>query len=107
MTLEAMIAHFEAEQARLDAVPVAERRYSVGTWDFNKQAYTRQRGLTVPSINISLWGLHRALRQLRDIGYSAHRIRDLDGGHDDNDWAVLVQRTDCQPYRQILEVWKR
>lgn len=71
--------------------------YSVGTWDTDLQAYTPQLGLTVPSQNVPLWTLKEVLRQLRRMGYSAHRYRDADGGHDDNDWCVLVERTDGRP----------
>jgi hypothetical protein len=68
--------------------------YSVGTWDTDEQAYTPQAGLTVPSQNVPLPGLLAVLRQLRSMGYTAHRYRDADGCHDDNDWSVLVERTD-------------
>lgn len=68
--------------------------YSVGTWDTDEQAYLPQAGLTVPSQNVDRHGLRRVLKELRDMGYSAHRFRDSDGGHDDNDWSVLVERTD-------------
>lgn len=75
-----------------------EALYSIGTWDADLQAYTRQEGLTVPSENVSWKTLLEVLRQLRRMGYSAHRRRDLDGGYDDNDWAVLVERTDGKPF---------
>lgn len=66
--------------------------YSVRTWDTEADAYTPQEGMSVPSINLtSLWQLKRALQELRRGGYSCHRFRDADGGHDDNDWAVLVE----------------
>lgn len=38
--------------------------YSVGTWDPLKQAYTPQRGLSVPSFNITLAQLRVALKEL-------------------------------------------
>lgn len=71
--------------------------YSVGTWDTYLQAYTRQEGLTVPSENVPWRGLLECLRQLRRLGYSCHRRRHWFCGewsHDDNDWSVLVERTD-------------
>lgn len=68
--------------------------YSVMTWDTDEQAYTPQAGMTVPSQNVPLSGLLAALRQLRSMGYSCHYRRDADGSHDDNDWSVLVERTD-------------
>lgn len=83
------------------------RLYSVGTWDTDKQAYTPQPGLTVPSFNITLGQLRQALKQLRRLGYSAHRRRDADGSHDDNDWAVLVERTDGRHWKEIRRSWNR
>lgn len=71
--------------------------YSVGTWDTDEQAYTPQAGLTVPSQNVPWLTLLQVLRELRRMGYTAHRYRDADGGHEDNDWAVLVERTDGKP----------
>jgi hypothetical protein len=68
--------------------------YSVGTWNTDEQAYTPQAGLTVPSQNVDIHGLRRVLKELRGMGYSAHRYRDSNGEHDRNDWCVLVERTD-------------
>ena len=68
--------------------------YSVRTWDGDEQAYTPQAGLSLPWCGLTLWQLKAALRELRDMGYSCHRTRDHDGGHDDNDWCVLVERDD-------------
>lgn len=79
--------------------------YSVGTWDSDEQAYTPQAG--VPSINLTLPELRQSLRALRDRGYSCHRRRDEDGTYDDNDWSVLVERTDGKSEQEILEDWKR
>lgn len=81
--------------------------YSVGTWDTDRQAYTPQRGLSVPSFNITLAQLRTAIRELRKRGYSVHRYRDEDGGHEDNDWAVLIERTDGKPWREIRRNWNR
>lgn len=81
--------------------------YSIGTWDTDKQAYTPQRGLAVPSFNITKGQLRAALKQLRKMGYSAHRTRDADGRHDDNDWAVLVERTDGRYWKDIRRSWNR
>jgi hypothetical protein len=83
------------------------RLYSVGTWDTDRQAYTPQRGLPVPSFNITLSQLRSALRWLRAYGYSCHRYRDADGGHDDNDWVVLVERTDGRHWKDIRKGWNR
>lgn len=82
--------------------------YSIGTWDADLQAYTPQVGLTVPSFNIDLWTLKRAMKELRAMGYSCHRYYDPDeDNHDDNDWCVLIERTDGEPETEILERWKR
>jgi hypothetical protein len=35
-----------------------------------------------------------ALKELREFGYSAHRYRCENGGHEDNDPMVLVERDD-------------
>lgn len=80
-------------------------RYSVGTWDTDAQAYTPQVG--VPAFNLTLGELLGSLRMLRKCGYTAHRLRDEDGGHDDNDWSVLVERTDGMGVNAILRSWKR
>lgn len=79
--------------------------YTVRTWDTELQAYTPQENLTVPSENVPLWGLKAALSRLRLMGYGAHRRRDDDGGHDDNDWSVLVERTDGEVFG--IEYWER
>jgi hypothetical protein len=81
--------------------------YSVGTWDTEKQAYTPQDGLTVPCINVGWKTLLEIVRQLKNMGYSCHRLRDPNGGHDDNDWTVLIERTDGMTESEVLEGWKR
>lgn len=84
--------------------------YSVGTWDTELQAYTPQVGLSVPSINITWRQLLQAMRELRQMGYSAHRRREvLSTGlnHDDNDWSVLVERTDGMSEDEVMVSWER
>ena len=68
--------------------------YSIRTWDYEKQAFTPQKGLSAPSINVSWRGLLAAVRELKALGYSCHRIRASDGTHDDNDCAVMIERVD-------------
>ena len=80
--------------------------YSVGTWDANLQAYTPQRGLTVRSFNITLAELRQAIRDLRRLGYEAHRKRASDS-HDDNDSSVLIERTDGRYWKDIMKSWRR
>lgn len=81
--------------------------YSIGTWDAEEGAYTPQVGLSVPSFNVGLRDLRTAMRELRAIGYSCHRRRDADGGHDENDWCVLIERTDGMGEYYIREAWRR
>ncbi len=81
--------------------------YSVGTWDTKKQAYTPQRGLSVPSFNITLGQLRVAMKELREMGYSCHRYRAADGTYDDNDWCVLIERTDGMHWKEIRKSWNR
>ena len=82
-------------------------RYSVGTWDNEKQAFTPQQGLTVPPYNITLAQLTQAVRELRAMGYTAHRYRDADGGHEDSDAFVLIERTDGKSPLEIRRGWRR
>lgn len=86
---------------------MSEPLYSIGTWDQDKQAYTPQRGLSVPSFNITRAQLRVAMRELRAMHYSVHRYRDADGGHDDNDWCVLIERTDGKHWKEIRRSWNR
>jgi hypothetical protein len=41
------------------------------------------------------------------MGYSVHRRRGTDGTHDNNDWCVLIERTDGKPEAEILKGWER
>ena len=81
--------------------------YSIGTWDSKKQAFTPQRGLSVPSFNITRGQLRQAMKELRQLGYSVHRYRSADGTHDDNDPWVLIERTDGRHWKDIRKSWKR
>ena len=81
--------------------------YSVGTWDTDIQAYSPQDGLSVTSFNVPRAVLIMIIRELRSRGYSCHRFRDADGGHEDNDWSVIIERTDGLPEDDIRERWKR
>ena len=72
---------------------MSEPLYSIRTWDGELQSYTPQDGLTVPSSNITISQLRQAVRELRRrIGYTAHRVRDANGDHENNDCAVLIER---------------
>lgn len=82
--------------------------YSVGIWDTDVQAYVPfwvREGLA--SFNLNIQQLREALHLLRSMGYSAHRVRDADGTHDDNDWSVLVERTDGRGWLDIRRSWRR
>lgn len=80
--------------------------YSVGTWDCEEQAYTPY-DLTHPAFNITRKQLKEALRRLRSWNYTAHRFGNSRDGHDDNDWSVLVERTDGIPEEEIIARWVR
>jgi hypothetical protein len=71
----------------------------------DSQGYTPQP--EVPAFNLTIHELRRSIRMLRHWGYSCHRYRDEDGGHDCNDWSVLVERTDGKTEAEILKQWKR
>lgn len=86
---------------------MSQSAYSVGTWDTDEQAYTVQVGMSGPSINISLAQLRCRMKELKALGYSCHRLRDSDGDHDDNDWSVLIERTDGRTDAEIIEGWRR
>ena len=81
--------------------------YSVATWDSYRQAYTPHKGLTVPSFNCTLSQLRTAIRELRTLGYGAYRTRDTDGSYYDNDFAVLIERTDGRHWKEIRRAWNR
>jgi hypothetical protein len=59
---------------------VPQPYYDVTTWDARRQCFTPQRG--VRRGPYTLWGLRRALRRLRELGYACDR----------HDPAVLVTR---------------
>jgi hypothetical protein len=80
--------------------------YSVGTWDMDLQAYTPQDGVE-KSLNLTAGELRTALHQLRRLHYSAHRRGNANNGHDDNDWTVLIERTDGKLESDILKQWER
>lgn len=81
--------------------------YSIGTWDTDRQAYTPQAGLAVPAFNITIWQLRQAIRELRSGGYTVHYVRSASGDHANNDWAVLIERTDGMSERKIRKSWRR
>jgi hypothetical protein len=86
---------------------MTEPLYSVGTWDPDRSAFTPQRGLSVPSFNITKAQLRIAMRELRDMQYSVHRYRAADGSHHDNDSFVLIERTDGKHWKEIRREWNR
>lgn len=74
--------------ARREAVPIRQRRYEVLTWDMDKQAFTPQQGVRRGPYTIH--GLRRALRKLREMGYSCN----YSSAHESGDPAVSVGRVD-------------
>lgn len=82
-------------------------KYSVGTYDYERTAYTPQRGAG-RSINISLRQLRRVLKRLRRMGYGAWRVGNTrDESTRDSDPDVLVERTDGMTKDEILKRWDR
>jgi hypothetical protein len=86
---------------------MSEPLYSIGTWDMDLQAYTPQNG--VPAFNLTRGQLRESIKMLRSLKYkyTVHRFRDADGSHEDNDWSVLIERTDGKSEEQILKDWER
>lgn len=79
--------------------------YSVGTWCVVRNAFTVQDGLSVPSLNVPLWTVRQVLRELRLMGYTAHRFGGRDAWPYDSDPMVVVERTDGQQEVEILRKW--
>lgn len=86
--------------------PPPQPLYSVGTWDTDRQGFTRDKRISVRSINVDKATLRQVLKELRHWGYDANRVR-FDDGSRDSDPYVIVERTDGESYRSILERWKR
>lgn len=80
--------------------------YSIGTWDIEQQAYTPPVGME-NCVNITRSELKKRILALRGMGYSVHRRRGVDGDYDDNDWAVLIERTDGRDEEEISKDWER
>ena len=78
--------------------------YSVGTWDGVREAYTAQEGLSIKPFNVERRELRTILKELRALGFTAHR-RGSD--RSDSDPSVIVERTDGQPVKDILEGWSK
>lgn len=79
-------------------------RYSVTTWNPDTQEHTPQAGLGVRSQMVTLWGLRRALRALRELGYTCHRMHRRGGGYfDEIDDDVYVQRIEPTSSEAALE----
>jgi hypothetical protein len=57
-----------------------KKRYYVYTWDMDRQSFTPQQGVRCGPY--SLFGLRKAFRKLRSMGYAARK----------NDPSVLVER---------------
>ena len=81
--------------------------YSVGTYDWERSAYTPQIGVG-RSINVSLRQVRRVLKRLRKMGYTAHRVGNTrNDSTRDSDPDVLVERTDGMDKAEILKRWDR
>lgn len=64
-------------------------RYFVTTWDCNKQKFTPQQGVRTGPY--SLFGLRKALKKLRDMGYEIKRA---------GAFSVLVESDEPWPNQQ-------
>ena len=65
-------------------------RYYVWTWATDKGRFTPQKGVRCGPY--SLFGLRKALRKLRRMGYSATRLPHRPGDADCGDPSVLIER---------------
>jgi hypothetical protein len=65
-------------------------RYNVLTWDHEKETFTPQVGLSVPSQGITLGQVRAVMAELRVMGYECRRKRH--GDYEINDPSVLVER---------------
>jgi hypothetical protein len=83
----------------------SESLYSIGTWDVEEQAYLPHPGMRC--INISRKQLVLVMRHLRKCGYTCHRYGNTRTDDRDSDTAVVIERTDGKPRKDILEGWKR
>lgn len=72
------------------------KTYEVLTWDSDKSDFTPQRG--VRRGPYSQFGLRKALRKLRQIGYEINRASAT---------AILVQRTDPGWENEMIEDFRR
>ncbi len=67
--------------------------YYVYTWNSESQSFTPQGGVKAGPHR--LFGLRKALRKLRTLGYAASRLpRDVRRNNDCGDPSVLVERID-------------
>lgn len=78
----------QSESLTLATTPL----YRVLTWDADIEAFTPQEGLSVPHEGITLAQLRQAVRELRSMGYTAHRQRGANGNYDNNDFMVSIER---------------
>jgi len=69
-----------------------KRKYRVLTWDIDQQKFTPQKG--VRSGPYTLFGLRKAIKKLRALGYSAHRKFSPDHYSGYSDPCVSVERID-------------
>ena len=62
--------------------------YEILTWDADEEEFTPQFG--VPQFVEGWRGLLRAVRRLREHGYTAHRLKN----NSDSDSSVLIERVE-------------
>lgn len=67
-------------------------RYNVLTWGHEKETFTPQVGLSVPSQGITLGQVRDVMAELRVMGYECRRLGKRNGDYEINDPSVLVER---------------
>lgn len=86
------------------------QRYAIGTWDPEAQGFTPHPGLDW--YNLTRRELVVVMRELRECGYTCHRVRDRDEngqhtGEVESDVSVLIESVDGRTPEQVLNNWKR
>ena len=86
------------------------QRYAIGTWDTEAQAYTPHPGCDW--CGLTRRQLVEAMRELRECGYTCHRVRERDEhgqhtGEVESDVSVLIERVNGRTPEQVLQDWQR
>jgi len=68
----------------------ATLKYDILTWDSELGKFTKQEGMTNPTIDIGHHQIRPALRELQSFGYACNR------NYCDSDASVLVERKESE-----------